>query len=364
MLPTDPAVFEARVARAAAAQAAVGADAALVTSPSNVRYLTGFTGSAGAALLLRDDIVLATDGRYAEQAAHESPGARIVLDRDGAARLLSWAADSGTTTVAIEAHHVSLHDFGTLTAAADGFGLSLVPVSDLLDGLRLIKDDHEVDRIRRACTVTMQSLEALWGQVAPGVSEQALAQEFIRLITAAGADGPAFEPIIATGANASRPHHRAGASVVKKGDVIVFDVGARVDGYCADLSRTVCVGTAPAQLAEIHREVQTAQSRARAALAHDVPAAAVDAAAREHLVSVGLGELFVHGTGHGVGLDIHEAPLIGPRSADTLQARSVVTVEPGAYLPGLGGVRIEDTMLVTPTGSECLTDLTRDLVVL
>lgn len=152
--------------------------------------------------------------------------------------------------------------------------------------------------------------------------------------------------------------------MVKKGDVIVFDVGARVDGYCADLSRTVCVGAAPAQLAEIHREVRTAQSHARAALAHDVPAAAVDAAAREHLGSVGLGELFVHGTGHGVGLDIHEAPLIGPRSADTLQARSVVTVEPGAYLPGLGGVRIEDTMLVTPTGSECLTDLTRELVVL
>jgi len=340
----------------------------LVTGSTSIRYLTGFTGSAGALLVLADSTVLATDGRYVEQAAGEAPGIVVEPTRDYLARLLAIASEQRSPSVrriAAESDHLTWHEADTVKATLASLAgelLELVPTTGVLAEQRIIKDAHEIECIRSACAITQAALLEAIAAVTPRVSEKQLAQVFLDAIQRNGADGPAFEPIVAIGANSARPHHRPGHMVAGAGDLVLFDVGAKVEGYCSDISRTVALGRPLDEIVHIHAIVERAQAAGRHAVGPGVEAAVVHDAALAVIADAGYADRFVHGTGHGLGLDIHEPPLIGLLSEARLAESSTVTVEPGIYLPGIGGVRIEDTVLVTAVGAEPLTTITRALI--
>lgn len=348
--------------QAALAGAEAAAGALLVAHLTNVRYLTGFTGSAGLLLVpVDDEPVLVTDGRYEEQAAEEVARAgarvRVEIGRSGAAqreRLQQLVA--GRPSLALEADHVSWAD--QRRYATSWFpGTDLVPAEGLVEGLRIVKDVGEVARIEAACGVADAALAA----VAPLLEERPTEAGFGRALddeVRAGADDVSFETIVASGPNGSRPHHEPTDRVVEAGDLVVVDFGALVDGYHSDMTRTFAVG-GPGALTDEQRRmvavVAEAQAAGVAAVGPDVPTRAVDAACREVIAAAGWADAFVHGTGHGVGLDIHEAPAVAGSADATLAPGHVVTVEPGVYLPGVGGVRIEDTVVVTAAGHHALT---------
>jgi len=359
--------FVARRRRALDAARVFGCETVLVTGRTNIRYLSGFTGSAGALLIGAQSTVLATDGRYVEQAEKESPSVQVDTTRDYHGRLLEIASSIRVgQRIAAETEHLSWHEIDRLRRFASvDLGVNsveLVGTTGLVEELRIIKDEHEIDCIRRACAITGEALLDAIAAVRAGVSERVLAQVFLDGLMARGADGPSFEPIVAVGANAAQPHHRPGGSTVTRGEVVLFDVGAAVEGYCADLSRTVTLGPPTDEIARIYTVVQEAQAAAIQVVAPGVDVLEVDQAARQVIASAGYGDHFVHGTGHGLGLDIHEPPLIGPSGDGRLKEFSTVTVEPGIYLPGVGGVRIEDTVLVTTQGAETLTTVPRALI--
>jgi Xaa-Pro aminopeptidase len=347
----------------AALDAAPGAPAALlVTHLTNIRYLTGFTGSA--ALLLvpnAGEAVLVTDGRYAEQAAAEveraGAPAQVRIGRTVAAqRDVVRAAAAGRATVALEADHVSWAD--QRRYAAEWFdGAELVPADGPVERLRLVKDAGEIARIQLACEVA----DAALATVAPLLEDQPTERSFARALdeeVRAGADDLSFDTIVASGPNGSRPHHDPTDRTILEGDLVVIDFGALVDGYHSDMTRTFAVGGASA-LSEDQRRmvavVAEAQAAGVAAVAPGVPTRRIDEACRSVIAAAGWGDAFVHGTGHGVGLDIHEAPAVSGTADATLAPGHVVTVEPGVYLPGHGGVRIEDTVVVTAEGHHALT---------
>jgi Xaa-Pro aminopeptidase len=231
-------------------------------------------------------------------------------------------------------------------------------------GLRAVKDDAEIVRLRTACRITTAVLADVIGRLAAGMTERGIAEMLEGGFVDAGADAAAFDSIIASGPNGAIPHHEAGGRAIRTGDLVTIDCGARVDGYHADCTRTVAIGEPGEQWRRIHAVVARAQQAGRAAVAPGTTGRQLDQVARSLITSEGHGDHFVHGTGHGVGLEIHEAPAIGERAASTLEAGMTITVEPGIYLSGSGGVRIEDTLLVTDDGSEILTDLPHDLQVL
>lgn len=343
---------------ALARAAEAGCSALLITYPVNVRYLCGFDGSAGALLITPDRVVLATDGRYVHQAGIQAPDCEVVQTRDYSAALLNIARTARLSTVGCEGDHVSWNQHAQMSE----LGVDVVATSGLIESLRMVKDSQELDCIRQACGLTESALQATLGAVRVGVTERELARIFTSTAMDHGADGLAFDPIIAIGENAAIPHHKPGERELVQGDVVLCDVGASVGGYCADLSRTVVLGLASPDLIHIHAVVSRAQSAAMAGLAPGAAASDIDQLARDVIATAGFADKYVHGTGHGLGLEIHEPPLLGASSAGTLGEHFVVTVEPGIYLPGVGGVRIEDTVLVTSNGYESLTTGTRELV--
>ncbi len=351
-----------RRSRLAAALAAADIDAAVVTRLVNVRYLTGFTGSNGALLLHADgSAVLATDGRYTTQAARQAPDVDLLVERDVAPAL---AHTAGRGRLGFEEHDVTVAAYDTLAAAAPGS--ELVRLGPAVETLRAVKDAAEVDALRRAAAVADRAFAELLPRVAAGRTEREVARELDELMRAYGAVAPSFETIVATGENSAVPHHRPTERSLARGDLVKFDFGALVDGYHSDMTRTVVLGEPADWQREIYDVVRVAQRAGRHALAPGVRARDVDTVARAQIVDAGYGEQFPHGLGHGVGLEIHEAPMIGPGSGDTvtLDAGMPVTVEPGVYLPGRGGVRIEDTLVVRDGEPELLTNTTKDLQVL
>ena len=347
-----------------------GLDALLVTDLVNVRYLAGFTGSNAALLVHAADgpgdegrTVLATDGRYTVQAAAETPDLPLLVERACGPALLS-----ATTAAAIgfDSAQVTVDALDTLTAAT---GSDLRRAPGLVEGLRAVKDDAEVDALRLGCAAADAALAGAIadGVLAPGRTEREVARELEERMVAHGASGPAFETIVAAGGHSAIPHHRPTDAPLAAGDLVAMDFGALVDGYHSDMTRTVLVGPASA-VADWQRElyalVDAAAAAGRAALRPGVGTREVDAAARDVITAAGHGEHFVHPVGHGVGLVIHEAPAMGATATATLAEGMTVTVEPGVYLPGRGGVRIEDTLVVTGSGAEPLTASTRDLLVL
>jgi Xaa-Pro aminopeptidase len=365
-----PQIHPDRRARAQVKVAELGADAALITSRPNVRYLTGMV-SSNAALLLpaAGPGVLATDSRYAEAAARDCPDLELVVDRVIEPALASLAATRGLGTVAYEAQEMTVERHAQLAALAGG--PALVPAGRMIEELRMVKDEAEIALLARACAITSEAFSAVLPQVTAGRTEREFAVLLERAMIDLGAEAPAFATIVASGPNGAIPHHAAGDRAFAPGDLITVDCGARYDGYHADMTRTVALGEPAAWQREIYELVATAQRAGIEAATPGADARTVDAAARDLIAAAGHGDHFGHGLGHGVGLEVHEAPIIGYGRTGTLGVRVPVTVEPGVYLPGRGGVRIEDTLVVrasTNAGAagspEMLTTTTRELLVL
>ncbi|WP_409330658.1 M24 family metallopeptidase [Trujillonella humicola] len=351
--------------------AARGLDAVLVTDLRNVRYLTGFTGSNGA-LLLRTDRpdLFGTDGRYTTQAATQVPDLEVVVDRGTVGALARAAVRDGAGRIGFESHVVTVDGLAALeevlAEASGGATPELTSVRRAVEELRAVKDDDEIAALRRACAIADAALAELAaeGALRPGRTELQVGRELDARMMHLGAEGPSFETIVAAGPNSAIPHHRPDASVLREGDFLKLDFGAIVDGYHSDMTRTLVLGHAADWQREIHDLVAAAQAAGRAALAVGADVVAVDAAARDVIAAAGHAEHFSHGLGHGVGLQIHEAPGIGPQGAGRLAAGMAVTVEPGVYLPGHGGVRIEDTLVVTDDEPELLTLTSKELLVI
>lgn len=339
--------------------AEAGCEALLVTELANIRYLTGFSGSAAMLLVLPDRLVLSTDGRYGTQAGQELQQAGVqaevvvgalVVQRDGLV-----AAAGSMARLGLEAEHVSWSQQRRM--AAEWFpDAELVALEGLVEQLRRTKDEGETARLAAAAAIADEALAAVLPSLEPGLSEAEVALGLEVEMRRRGAEGVSFDTIVASGPNGAKPHHRPTARVLDQGDVLTIDFGALVDGYHSDMTRTVSLGQpASDDLLRAAAVVAEAQAAGVAAVAAGVPAKDVDRACREVIEAAGLGEAFVHGTGHGVGLHIHEAPAVSSLSADTLETGDVVTVEPGVYLPEVGGVRIEDTVVVTTGGCRPIT---------
>ncbi len=338
-------------------------DALLVTDLVNVRYLSGFTGSNGALLVSGDVAVLATDGRYTEQAEAEAPDVELLVTRKLGEELVARARRDAVATLGIEEHHVTVAAHDVLSAAADG--LPLRSTRRPVEELRRSKDEHEVALITAACAIGDRAFADVLAMLRPGVTEREVALALESRMTAHGAQDRGFATIVAAGPHSSIPHHQPTDRAIEVGDFVKADFGARYGGYHSDMTRTVVVGAEPAGWQrDLYDLVAAAQQAGRAALVPGGALADVDAAARDVIKTAGHGEQYPHGLGHGVGLVIHEDPFIAATAEADLEAGSTVTVEPGVYLPGRGGVRIEDTLHVTAAGAECLTRTTRELLVL
>lgn len=356
----------ARLPRLRAALDGAGCDALVVSSITNVRYLTGFTGSAATLYVLPGQAVLVTDGRYETQSAEEiaASGAEVHIEVGAAPRQQEVATAlvtaEGVARLGLEAAHVSWARQRTL--AADWFpDVTLVATAGLVEALRLVKDPGEVARVEAAARIADQALASVLPMLAEGPTETAFGSALDFEIRRLGADGNSFETIVAAGPNGAKPHHRPGPRPVGRHELVVLDFGAMVDGYCSDMTRTVCVGAPGGDLVRVVEVVRASQAAGVAAVRAGVDCRDVDRACREVIAEAGWGDRFVHGTGHGVGLDIHEAPSVAATSSDTLAVGHVVTVEPGVYLAGLGGARIEDTLVVTEDGCWPVTTTSKDL---
>ena len=365
MVPQEIAV---RLPRLRERLAGAGCEALLVTRLVNVRYLTGFTGSAALLLVLPDRVVLTTDGRYgqqsAEQLAEAGVAARIEVGSTIAAQhgVLRDAA-RGIGRLGLEAESITWAQqrrlAGEVFAAAE-----LVPTEGVVEELRLVKDAGEVARVAEAARIADAALASVRSMLAEGRAEREIALELDTGMRRLGASGPSFETIVASGPNGAKPHHRPTERRVCPGELVVIDFGAIVDGYCSDMTRTLCVGEPDDEVLTRMVEVVAESQRAGvAAVAAGVGGRDVDEACRAVIDEAGWGDAFLHGTGHGVGLEIHEAPRVASTSTDVLAAGHVVTVEPGVYLAEHGGVRIEDTVVVTDDGCQVLTNAPKELVI-
>lgn len=339
-------------------------DAVLVTRLPNVRYLTGFSGSNGQALVTADATVFFTDGRYAEQSRHEVPDADRVIYLDGFPPVRAEALARGLSRIGFESEGVTYRMWERLREQADG--LSIVPVGQEVERIRGVKDAEEVGRISTAQEAADAAFERviLGGGLREGVTERAVALELEVEMRRAGADDRAFETIVAFGESAAEPHHSPTDRPLGRGDVVKADFGALVDGYHSDMTRTVAFGEPDPRLREIRDLVAAAQRSGIEAVRAGASVAEVDLAARRVIKDAGHGDHFPHGLGHGVGLEIHEEPRLRWDATDEIVAGAIVTIEPGVYIPGLGGVRIEDMVEVTATGCRAIPRSTKELVVL
>jgi len=341
-------------------------DGLLVTNITNVRYLSGFTGSAGLLWVDEHRAVLVTDGRYRDQAPDQvaSVGADVDVEITAAGRPSPVGVlAGGVDQVGLEADSVSWAEMerlaGLITTAGGGDPVS---TTGLVESLREVKDDGEVARIAAAAAIADVALASVEALFVEGAVESDLAAALDHAMRIGGSSDRAFETIVAAGPNSARPHARPGSRVIVDGDLVVRDFGAVIDGYRSDMTRSMRVGgTGSGPAADLLAVVLEAQAAGLAVVADGVPASEVDRVCRSVLVEAGLGEAFSHGTGHGVGLDIHEAPAVASTATGNLRSGQVVTVEPGAYVAGLGGVRWEDTVLVTDDGHRPLTGFPKAL---
>lgn len=335
--------------------------AVLVTNLPDVRYLTGFTGSNGAALVGSGIEVFMTDGRYTERARREVDAMERITCANGFTDALrARCADMKGSKVGFEADHVSYQSHARLVEALEG--IELVALEGEVERMRWIKDEEELSLLDSAQLSTDLAFELILERLAVGMSERQVAFELDNLLRREGADGPSFDTIVAFGENAAEPHHEPGSRALEEGDVIKLDFGALHRGYHADMTRTVAFGQPAPELRKIHELVAEAQQAGIDAVTAGAVASDVDSAARHIIEEAGYGASFLHGLGHGVGLEIHEGPSLGRRFDDVLPAGSVVTIEPGVYLPGLGGVRIEDMVEVQSDGCRVLGTSTRELL--
>jgi len=353
-----------RLEKVRAAMAEAQLDALLVGRPENRAYLSGFTGSAGLLLITQQDAYLITDFRYVEQASVEAPAFKVCRSDTTPAELVGkLCQDAGVRRLGFEGDFVTVDDFQTYRKALPD--QELLSATGLVEKLRMIKDAEEQALMRRAAAITDEAFRHILGFIRPGVTERDVAMELEFTIRRLGAQGLAFETIVASGPRSSLPHGQPTDRVIEEGDLVTLDFGARYQDYCSDMTRTVMVGEPSAKQREIYEIVLEAQQRGVAACRPGITGKELDEVCRSYIREKGYGGHFGHGTGHGVGRFIHEGPRVSTRGEqDVLQPGMVVTIEPGIYLPGWGGVRIEDMVLVTETGCEVLSRSPKELIIL
>ncbi|HEY4689776.1 MAG TPA: aminopeptidase P family protein [Anaerolineae bacterium] len=345
-----------RLAKARERFGALDIDALLVTQAENRRYLSGFTGSAGALLIARDRAVVATDSRYWEQAQKQAPAFELVQIKtrleDHFAEMLQRAGQP--QRIGFESASVTVDQF-TSWSKVESLDVEWLATKDAVEPVRAVKDEAELDAIRKAVALTDAGFDYLCTVIKPGMTEREVAWELEVYLRTHGADALAFETILASGPNGAMAHYRSGDRVIRPGEPIVMDFGARVEGYCADLTRTVCLGRADARYDEVYGVVRRAQRAAIDGIRAGMKGVEADAIARDVIISASYGENFGHGLGHGVGLAIHEAPRASRVAGEELlPAGATLTIEPGVYLAGWGGVRLEDLTVVRENGVEVL----------
>ena len=353
---------------------ALSLDALIVTTPANVRYLTNHAGSAGTLVATAGAMHLLIDFRYQEairllqQTDAACPSMRVwnvAASYDEA--LLDCLAEIGVRTVGFEAGHLTVarHEW-IVKATSRRLDIVLRPTERVVEQARITKDAEEIATLRESARRLTAVAQAAFAAVRPGVSERSIGARIEAAIRDAGYERPAFDTIVASGPNGALPHYRAGDRLLERGDLVVLDFGGVLDGYCSDLTRTVALAPPSAEARRVHQAVRDAQQAAIDAVKPGIATTDVDRAARRVLEAHGLGEAFGHGTGHGLGLDVHEDPRVTRPRADMapvpLEPGMVFTIEPGAYLPGWGGVRIEDDVLVTDRGCEVLTSVSYALI--
>lgn len=335
-------------------------DGVLVTKEENVHYFSGFRGDSAVLLVTHKHLLLVTDSRYTEQALFEAPAYEIVEQRDGLyQKAAEIAVDCGLVSLGFEG---SALVYDRCEKLKELLGETALDTSLNLDGLRQVKDANEIALIRRACKIADDGFAHIIRYIQPGMTELEVAAELEHFMRCAGSERPAFQTIIASGERGSLPHGVASDKLIALGELVTMDFGAVCGGYHSDITRTICVGHADARQRDIYDAVLTAQQRALAALRPGVTGIEADRVARDSLAEQDLEKYFGHGLGHSLGLEIHEEPRLSKAGKDVLHPNMLITDEPGVYIPGWGGIRIEDTVLITADGAEPLTHAPKELI--
>jgi len=343
-----------------------GVEALLITHLPRIQYLCGFTGSSGVLVLQAGPraprLVFYTDGRYTQQAREEVHGPRIVIAKKAAlAEACAWVVKAGIKTLGFEGDSLSYAVHQQLAKALRG-AVKLKPAGGIIETLRATKDADEIGQIRASALLAASLFQTALAAIRPGVAESLVAGELELQARRAGAEKMSFDTIVAAGPRSALPHGRASSQAIPSRGFIILDYGVILAGYCSDMTRTVHVGRATPAHRRMYEAVRSAQLASIEAVRPGVEAGAVDRAGRDLLKKAGYGSYFTHSTGHGVGIEVHEQPRLAKGQTQALQPGMVVTIEPGIYMPGEGGVRIEDMVLVTESGHEVLTPTTKDLI--
>ncbi|WP_088006369.1 M24 family metallopeptidase [Indiicoccus explosivorum] len=340
----------------------IGIDAMLVTSTYNVRFLTGFTGSSGAAVITADKAVFITDFRYTEQAGKQTKGYEVrQADKGLLDEIAAVAKELDIKQLGFEQDHVTFAMHGKFAGKIDS---ELVPVSGVIEKLRMVKTPDEIQVIRQAAKIADDAFEHIIKFIEPGKTELEVSNELEFFMRKQGATSSSFDIIVASGIRSALPHGVASGKVIEKGDFVTLDFGALYNGYVSDITRTVSVGEPSAKLKEIYEIVLEAQVAALEQIKPGMTGKEADAVSRDFIKAKGYGDAFGHSLGHGIGLEVHEGPTLSYAAETELEENMAVTVEPGIYLAGIGGVRIEDDIIITGTGNERLTHSTKELLIL
>ncbi|WP_432358640.1 M24 family metallopeptidase [Sporosarcina sp. UB5] len=339
-----------------------GLDALLVTNPYNRRYITGFTGSAGVAVISADDAVFITDFRYTEQAAEQVQGFRIVKhEKTIIDEVAKQVEQMKIKTLGFEKDYVS---FGTYEYYNEKVDAELKAVSGIVEKLRTVKSADEIEILKQAAKIADDAFTHICTFIKPGVTELEVSNELEMFMRKQGATSSSFDTIVASGERGALPHGVASDKVIQSGELVTLDFGALYNGYISDITRTVAIGEPSEKMKEIYEVTLAAQELALEKIKPGMTGIEADAIARDYIKSKGYGDAFGHSTGHGIGLEVHEGPALSFRSETVLVPNMTVTVEPGIYLPGIGGVRIEDDILITEDGNVRLTHSTKELIIL
>jgi Xaa-Pro aminopeptidase len=326
----------------------------------NIFYLTGFRGSEGTVLVTRGDVILLTDSRYTTYANDVAQGCIVVETKGRDQGLADLTARYGLKKIGFDATHTNYQVYYSWKKAMDQ--VEFVPLDDDIEAIRRCKDAEEILAIRKAIDVSTNAFATIVERIRPGVTEREIAIDLDYTMQRLGAEKPSFDTIVASGPRAALPHGQPTDRILQAGEPLVIDFGAQVNGYCSDETVTVCVGKPERQIGDICTVVRDAKQKGVEAVRPGLPVRELDAIVRGYIEDKGYGDFFRHGTGHGVGIAVHEAPAITARVEGLLEEHMVLTIEPGIYLPNIGGVRLEDMVLVTGTGPEVLTRLRKDLI--
>jgi Xaa-Pro aminopeptidase len=351
-----------KIAKLRAAFENQGLDGILITSAYNRRYVSNFTGSAGVVLISRNQAYFITDFRYVEQASKQCIGYEIIQQKESIPEEIGKLIDSlGIKKLGFEQDHVTFSSYKVFESVIKA---ELIPFSDIIEKLRLIKTDSEIKILKEAAQIADAAFDHILQFIHPGISELDISNELEFFMRSAGATSSSFDTIVASGQRSALPHGVATDKVIENGDLITLDYGAYYQGYVSDITRTIAVGEPDEKLKDIYDIVLEAQRLGVAGIKAGMSGKEADALTRNYITEKGYGEYFGHSTGHGIGLEVHEGPALSLKSNIVLEPNMVVTIEPGIYIPGLGGVRIEDDTLITSEGNELLTHSVKELIIL